>query len=342
MATQEWKSNSPLMEALLEEFYGFSFFKAVHLLESLLPGGKPLGKALSPREEAVRFSVKPGFEFPPSDISNFKYDEKDGPAEMEVAFLGLIGPSGVLPHWYNEMAIERSRRKDHGLTSFLDIFHHRLVSLFYLAWKKSRFTVNYLPGAKDKHSGYLLSLLGLGTPGLTRRLGLPEEALIFYSGLLSRPVPSVVAIEAAVEYFSDSKVRVRQFVERLLPIDPEDQSRIGLANGRLGVDTVCGSFARECQTKFQVDLGPMSYARFIRFLPSGKMLREVFSLIRYMVGIEYEFNVGVILKREEVPPCVLGMQTPDAPRLGWSTWVKSPDVAQSYDPCVVFEEAAVS
>jgi type VI secretion system protein ImpH len=165
---------------------------------------------------------------------------------------------------------------------------------------------------------------------------------MFYSGLLSRSVPSALAIEAAVEYFSNTNVRVRQFIERLLPISPEDQSQIGVANGRLGIDTVCGSLFRESQTKFQVDLGPLRYTRFIRFLPSGDMLRPIFSLIRYMVGIEYEFDVGVLLKREDVPPCILGAQGPDSPRLGWSTWIKSPEVAQRQDPCVVFQESAIN
>ena len=69
--------------------------------------------------------------------------------------------------------MERVRQKDFSLTSFLDIFHHRLISLFYLAWKKHRFPENYLPGAQDRLSQYLLSLIGLGTPGLAGRLGLP-------------------------------------------------------------------------------------------------------------------------------------------------------------------------
>ncbi|MBW1746559.1 MAG: type VI secretion system baseplate subunit TssG [Deltaproteobacteria bacterium] len=74
--------------------------------------------------------------------------------------------------------MERNRRKDFSLTAFYDIFHHRLISLFYLAWKKYKFPVNYLPGAGDRLSGYLLSLTGLGTAGLTKKIGLSEESLI--------------------------------------------------------------------------------------------------------------------------------------------------------------------
>ena len=177
--------------------------------------------------------------------------------------------------------------------------------------------------------------MGLGTSGLTGRIGLPEEPLIFYSGLLSRSAPSAGAIEAAVEYFSNQPARVQQFIDRTIYFHEEDQTQIGLANSRLGVDAVCGNSAWESQTKFRVYLGPMGYDDFLHFLPFRKRLRPIFSLIRYMVGIEYEFEIGLVLKREEVPPCALGMKTPAPPMLGWSTWIKAPTISFQEDPCVV-------
>ncbi len=340
MAPTERQPGASLKERLLGEFFRFSFFKAVHLLESLFPNKKPLGQVLTPSEEAVRFSVKPGFTFPPSDIADLKSSEDGAPVTMQVAFMGLIGPSGVLPHPYNELAVERARKKDFGLISFYDIFHHRLISLFYLAWKKVRFPENYLPGGRDRLSGYLLSLIGMGTAGLRDRVDLPAESLIFCSGHLSKPVSSAVAIEATAEYFSGEPARVEQFVNRSLPLDPEDQTQIGVANGRLGVDALCGSRIWECQTKFRVDLGPMGYSSFLRFLPTGDKLRPIFSLIRYMVGIEYEFEIGVILDREEVPRCELGMHAASPALLGWNTWVKSEGFTHRENQTVIFEESA--
>jgi type VI secretion system protein ImpH len=338
VAPQEWQSDPPLIDRLLSEFYSFSFYKAVHLLESLFPEKKRLGETLTPAQEPVRFAVKPGFQFPPSDIAGMEQDGDGDRFKMEVAFLGLVGPSGVLPQWINELAIQRNRNRDFSFTEFLDIFHHRLVTLFYLAWKRHRFPENYLPGARDRLSRHLLCLIGLGTPGLANRLNLPLESLIFHSGLLSRPSPCVAAIESTVRYFSDTSVNVQQFINRLVPVDVEDQTQLGAANGNLGVNAVCGSHAWESQTKFRVDIGPLGYRRFLRFLPSGEMLRPVFSLVRYMVGIEYEFDIGVLLKRQEVPTCTLGMETPESPRLGWSTWVKHPDFTHREDPLVVFEK----
>lgn len=337
MDPKKRQSGPPLKDRLFEEHYKFSFFKAVSLLESLSPDKSPLGQTLVPDQEAVRFSVKPSLAFPGSDISKLEQRD-DGPSQMEVTFMGLIGPAGVMPHWYTELVYKRIWEKDHSLAGFLNIFHHRLISLFYLAWKKYRFEASYLPDARDRLSHCLLSLAGLGTPGLVERIGLPTESLVFYSGLLSRSIPSALAIESAVEYFAGADVKIEQFIERMLPISPEDQTRLGAANSHLGVDAVCGSYIRECTTKFRVNLGPVGYENFLRFLPTGDLLPPIFALVRCMVGIEYEFDITVVLNRDEVPPCILGEESPTAPRLGWSTWVKSPNVAHGEDPSITFEE----
>lgn len=337
MGSQERGSNIPLKERLLKDCHHFSFFQAVGLLESLLPEKKPLGETLAPFEEPVRFTSKPGFVFPSCDISKMEYGDESKPVDMEVSFMGLVGPSGVLPHWYNEQVLERLRNNDHGQNSFYNIFNHRLISLFYLAWKKHRLCTRYKPGEKDRVSNYFLCLTGLGTSGLIDRIGLPENSLVhYYSGLLSRHTPSSsVAIEAVVSYFSGISAKVEQFIERLLPINQEDQTQMGMANCQLGIDAVCGSYVWENQTKFRVHLGPMGFDDFFRFMPNGKMLRPLFSLIRQMAGIEYEFEIALILKREEVPDCVLGGNNS---WLGWSTWVKSEGIMHKDNPSTIFQE----
>ncbi len=336
MGSQERQAHTSLKDRLFREFYRFSFFRAVDILENLSPGRKPFGKTLAPGEEAVRFSSKPGLSFPPSDISKIENKDSEKPVDMEVTFMGLVGPSGVLPHCYNEQVIERILEKDYGLKSFYDIFHHRLISLFYMAWKKYRLAENYLPGAKDKNSSCILSLTGLGTPGLLESIGLPDKSLAYYcSGLLSRGVPSACAVEAAVGYLTDVPVDIHQFIEQLLPLSPGDRTRIGTANARLGTDAVCGGYIKDCLSKFRVNLGPMEYGRYIRFLPGGEMLRSVFALVKYMAGIEYEFEVRVILRRDEVPSCILGE---GHPLLGETTWIGDARLARESDPYATFQE----
>ena len=63
---------------------------------------------------------------------------------MLVAFLGLTGPSGVLPPHYTAHADARvCAAKDTSLRDLLDMFNHRLISLFYRAWEKYRLPFAY-------------------------------------------------------------------------------------------------------------------------------------------------------------------------------------------------------
>jgi len=338
MATKKRQPDSPLTYRLFHEFYRFSFYRAVTIWEKLNATGKSLGDTLDPKEESIRFSVKPGLSFPPSDISNLQQGDTQAKAKMEVRFLGLIGPSGVLPHWFNDLATARMQAKDFALVDFLDIFHHRLITLFYLTWKRYNFAVNYVSGAKDSLSWYLLSLIGLGTEGMRGRIGLPEESLLFCSGLLSRQVPSASAVAAAVKYMAGADAEVHQFIERMISLEPADCTQLGAANASLGMSTICGSYVRECQAKFRIHLGPIGYRHFARFLPGGDLLKPIFSLVRYMVGIEYEFEICIFLKAQEVPGCTLGAAKADSPRLGWSTWMLGRGITLKEDPYVTFQE----
>ena len=129
-----------------------------------------------------------------------------------------------------------------------------------------------------------------------------------------------------------------QFIDRLLPLEPEDRTRLGTANARLGENAVCGSHVWESQTKFRVNLGPMTFSKFLRFIPSGDLIRPIFSIVRYMVGAEFEFEIRIHLKREEVPPCILGDSSSAGPRLGWTTWLSAPGVSLNEDPSLTFQE----
>jgi type VI secretion system protein ImpH len=337
MAAKKRKPDSVLKQQLSDRFYEFSFYRAVHLLERFSEKGKKLGGTLVPSEEPVRFSVKKGMSFPPSDISDFSLDEPARTPRMEVAFLGLTGPSGVLPHWYTQLILERDpEKRTTALAAFLDMFNHRLISLFYLAWKKHRFPENYQPGGRDRLSRYLLSLSGLATPGLTEMIGLPEEALTFYSGLLSRPIASAIAIEAAVAYFakhgcgssslSNGSSMWSHRIRRswVLPMPPLVMTPFAAVR--------CGS------ARLNFASTSVGKDKFTRLMPTGDLLVPIFSLVRYMVGIEYEFEIRIYLRKSDVPLCQLGSTDSDAPLLGWTTWVSSPGYKYENDIFFTFQE----
>ena len=340
MESEKRGQSSSVKDHLSGQSYSFNFFQAVQLLEKIFAGKEPLGDALSPKYEAVSFKVHPGFAFPASEISALRFFEGESRAEMEVTFMGLIGPSGVLPHWYNELAMERVRNKDASLVEFLDMFHHRLISLFYLAWKRSRISVNFQSGGNDRFSARFRSLIGLGSGSDTLPQGIRAESLLYFSGLIARRSPSVTAIESAVSHFSGQRAKVHQFIERAIELPLSERTSIGRANSALGVSVVCGSMVWENTSKFRIDLGPMGSTDFSQLLPGRNMLRSLFALVRFIVGIEYEFDLRLILRRDQVTPCRLGGTSSGfVPLLGWSTWLTTPGAALEKDPHVIFQEA---
>src|SRR6185369_3260012 len=109
MASPHGPSRAPLNERLLREGYRFEFFQGVVLLESLAreagARGQPVGRDEDPAQEAVRFRAHPSLAFPASAIVELRGraaeaagdGAESAPPEMVVSFLGLTGPSGVLP-----------------------------------------------------------------------------------------------------------------------------------------------------------------------------------------------------------------------------------------------------
>lgn len=335
MGAPQRNTDSSLKSKLEKEFYRFSFFKAVNLIEVLHPENKKLGIALVPDQEAVRFSANTTLNFPASEISALTPGEEGDPLGLEVTFLGLTGPTGVLPYWYTELLQERLRRHDTGLKTFLDMFNHRLVSLFYLAWKKHYLPVNYEAGARDRASRYLLSLIGLGTPMLANRIGVPEDSLVYYSGLFARTSPSAAAITETVSHFAAVPVHVEQFIERNLLLSDDEKTYIGGINCQLGINTVVGTQVAESQSKFRVNLGPLNFTQFRRFMPDRNLLRPIFSLVKYMVGIEFEFDIRIMLDKKEMPATSLGGTT----CLGWTSWIKNTRFINDKNPSVTFRES---
>lgn len=74
-------------------------------------------------------------------------------------------------------------------------------------------------------------------------------------------------------------------------------------------------------------MGPMGLAEFQRFLPGSDSLRRLVAWARNYVGDELLWDFNPILKKEEVPPLVLGAGT----RLGWTTWLTSRPLARDAD-----------
>lgn len=319
-------------DRLFDEPYCFEFEQAVRLLRQRHPERAGVGVFQPPRSEVVRFGVTPSLTFPASEIQELHERPEAPPPLMRVNFMGLVGPLGVLPLYYTELAAERVRARDYTLLDFLDIFHHRLISLFYRVSEKYRFVVGY-EQSEDRFSGYLFDLIGLGTPGLLGRQDVQDESLLFYTGLLAQQPKSAEALRLILSDYFHAPVAVEQFLGAWYRLDREAQCNLddtALDSQQLGFGAVVGDEIWDPQSRVRVVIGPLPLTRYLDFLPSGSAYRPLRTLVRFFGGDEFDFEAQLILQREEVPACELGAEGDAAPRLGWLTWSKTREL--QYNP----------
>jgi type VI secretion system protein ImpH len=312
----------PIARLLDSDPYGFEFFQAVRLLSRMYPNRDIAGRFNNPAEEVIRFGAHPATPFPASEIQSL--DRSQVPAMMRVNFMGLIGPLGVLPLPYSALVQERLREKDSSMRDFFDIFNHRIISLFCLAFEKYRFSIPYERGERDRFSHHVLALIGLGTPGLQDRQELPDDSLLFYSGLLSLHTRSAVALRQLLTDYFNVPAEIEQFVGVWRPVEGESQCSFSEENNyseRLGYGAVVGDEIWDQQSRVRIRLGPLTMRQYVDFLPGGEAHQRIVALTEFYAGGEYDMELQLVLKREEVPPCELNAG--EGPRLGWTSWVKN-------------------
>jgi type VI secretion system protein ImpH len=316
---------SEIEEKLRREPYTFDFFQALRLLERFSPERESVGQFVKPEAEVAHLCAHPSLAFPASQIQEAEWPE-DGPVRMLVNFMGLTGPEGVLPNPFTSLIIERQREGDTSLRDFLDIFNHRIISLFYRAWRKYRIDVACERGERDRFSRQLLSLIGLGTDGMRDRQTVSDELLVYYAGLLGQRPRSAQALQQILSDYFDVPVAIEQFSGGWYRLDRETQCRLAEENtdsGELGFGAVVGDEMWNQQSRVRIVLGPLSLERYADFLPDGQSFKPLKSWVRFFSNDEWDFELNLILEREQVPACTLGAQGVSGPQLGWVSWVKS-------------------
>jgi type VI secretion system protein ImpH len=333
MAAPDLRVENDVQETLLEllrnEPFKVRFFEAVRLLRLLLPERKPVGQFVPPGTEAVRFIANPGLEFPASEVQALEWsDNPDLPVKMMVNFMGLCAPNGVLPPPYTELIIDRAKRKNNGFRDFLDIFNHRLISLFYRAWEKYHFFVGYEREDPDGLTPLLLSIVGLGTEGLLKRQVVADQALAYYAGLLGPHPRSAQALKQILEDYFQVPIEIEQFVGRWVRLPVHDQTRFEDTESihvQLGKGAVTGDEIWDQQSTVRVKLGPLSLAQYCDFLPTpqGTAYTALKSLLKFYANDQIDFQVQLVLKQEETPSLQLTGDADGNVLLGWVTWIKN-------------------
>ncbi|MDO5609606.1 MAG: type VI secretion system baseplate subunit TssG [Pseudomonadota bacterium] len=316
---------APAIQRLHQEPWNFGFFQAVKLIYSAHGFD---GRGSGSRPGPLRFTAPSTLGFPCSEVSAIS--QADTTLKMQVNFMGLTGPSGVLPHSYSEWLTSRGR--DRGAADFFDIFNHRLLSLFWQAWAKYRPEIGQQFGYNNSVLRYLEPVIGMGTPALTARLHpratgakanhqLPGAAMIYFSGLVSQRPHGERAIAQVVSALVDAPVRSQGCLGTWQQAPAGEQTRLAHSGHRLGQGCLLGPRYWDRQTTLRLTVGPLDQARYHALLPRGERLHDIVELTRFLTGLGVDLRIRLSLRGDQIPALQLGLRDANPAQLGWNTWL---------------------
>ena len=334
MAGSDGRDAVTLSARLLAEPFRFEVRQAVRLLERIAfrraragdarrAGPIPLGVGSDPRHEAIRLRGSFTDHFPPSDIEALSADSADERPALTVTFFGLGGARGPLPPPLSARVVARARAHDYAARDFLDIFNHRLLSLFLRQWRL------FHPALQDPDEPAsparlpLLALLGLATlphagpASAASRLPGVMQSLVAAAGLLNPHPVSAHALQRLLANHFGARVRMLPLQGRWLSLAKDQLTRLG-RSGALGGGAVLGRRVWDQQAGFGIEIGPMALPRFLSLLPGGAGHDELTALVGFALGGAFDVDVRLLLRAADVPEARLGRE---GARLGWTSFL---------------------
>lgn len=307
-----------LLAEVAEEPYRFDFYQLLRRLERLQDDRPRFGEAMRPSDESIRLSQEPALSFAPANVSAMDYNP-DGLARIAVRFLGLFGPQGALPTHLTELARERKHSfSDPTLARFADVFHHRLLLLFYRAWRQAQPTASRDQPERDRFEFYLGALFGQAGGAWKDRDAIASPVKRQFTAHLARSAKNADGLTDLLSAYFQVPVTVRCFDAGWLEIPQDGRTRLGKGLSRqLGVSTVIGKRVADCQHRIRILLGPMSLSRYESLLPGTSSWHRLNDWVANYAGHEFHWRVQLVLRRDEVPSVRLGQQA----RLGLTSWL---------------------
>ena len=300
-------------EGLQREPWRYGFLSLLRRIGAN-PAIDTIGTALRPEAEPFRLGQKPSLAFAPREIADARVEAAC--LKLRLFGLGVLGPQGPLPLHVTELArYQYEVLRDSTLVDFLDLFHHRYLTLFYRAWAAGQAAAGLDRSHDERFSYFVENLAGLATE--PRQPALPSHALLAAATHLIGPARPPYGLCATLAHYFAVPVSVIEHVFHWIEIDPVDRGQIGVPGDTavMGMGAVMGQRIPDRQYRFRLVLGPLDFETYLRFLPVGDYFRPLVTWVRTFVGCTMDWELELQLRG--APPAVMG----GGHQMGWSGWL---------------------
>ncbi len=312
----------PVLQRLLDEPQGFDLFQAISLLEreGVAEGRAEIGE---PGVEAVRLTSHVSLGFEASDVKATGRDAPSGEAfTLATPALSLAGQGGPLPTAFTEMLLERRAAKDFAAADFLDIFHHRLLSLFYLNRKRRRIGLGWASPQASTVARATARLCGLQADARSS-----HAPWLRHAGALGGAPRSMAALCALLSDRYAMRFTGEQFVGGWQPLEDDELTMLGHARRapELGRTAFVGRRVWDQAAAVRLSASEQPAARVMQLLPGGELHEDFKACVRNFMPSALRIEVCLTPAAGELPEGRLSAAR--APRLGWNAWMGDNDSA---------------
>ncbi len=314
-----------------------SFVALVRLLERLTPDTVRVGELGPPAAEGLRFHHDPSLSFHTSDVVSLtRVESARNPEDVlapthpvyhvTTSFLGLSGTVSPLPAYFGEEVVfedaDEPVRRD-----FFDVFHHRLLSLFYRSVARYRLSAEQNAHLNDAWSQRALSLLGFDVYQHPPAGNLGPARLLQLAPLFAHRSRGPRALEVGLQqvledHLDGARVQVQECAGRLTEVDPPNWTRLGRERTRLGQDLLLGHRIYDRAGSFAIHIGAVTWHLYERLRPGGDLLPLVEELVGWLVRDPLDYLLHITLRPGEAPGLQLGVA--GGSRLGRNSWLSLP------------------
>lgn len=321
MASQNRNQGSAvaLLGNLQREPFQYDFYQFLRLIECIYPDKRRFGYAAKPEDDAIRLGQLPSMQFAPGALATFETRE-DEVAALKVLFFGLFGPNGPLPLHLTEFVRNRINiARDPTISEFVDLFHHRLLSLFYRAWADKEPTVQLDRPDNDRFSFYIGSFLGVAERSQRERDEISDRTKLHFAAHFGCQTKHASGLAAILQVYFEIPIAIEELIGEWLMIPKDGLCYLNADTnvGQLGVSATIGMRSWQCMHKFRIIAGPLSLQQFESLLPNGKRISVVSNLIRNYIGFQLKWDLNLVLVKNQVPTVQLGRYG----LLGWNSWL---------------------
>ncbi|MBN1550304.1 type VI secretion system baseplate subunit TssG [bacterium] len=297
----------------------YDFYSAVSVLNSI---GYKLGKDL-------RVIPRRGGFFPGTNldelVEGFKYADFDNISEQDerdlgqysslvVNFLGLYGPSSILPFYFNFL-ISTDDVVGNNLAGLLELINDRIYQYLYRIWAVPR----RIDRVEKEHKDDQFNILACC--GLDRNLlSIPLDAI--QVSYLAHPTRSVWGLKQFASDVFKVGVEIQQNKMFQITLSDDACTMLGSSANRLGSDFIIGKEIRDISMHYCLLLGPLTLEEYNSFLPGQDKHRVLLKMLDLYTPfhLRYEITWQIHAEESRKMKWYLGNQYS---RLGLATVIKA-------------------